>query len=179
MVRVEIAGEEHLSPRYRLSENERELLGALLRRVISELAPQLTGHGGVEVSVNILPEAEMAEINLQYRSEDGPTDVLSFPFWEDSGAFSPPLQAWPELPLGDIVVCAEQVERNAADHGVSFLDEYILIIVHGFLHLIGFDHDTEEKERHMWSLQEGYANELKLLLEKNRSGEPDLDTKGA
>jgi probable rRNA maturation factor len=178
MVRVEISGEELLPSQYRFSEEERELFGTLFCRVVSEFAPQLTRHGDVEVSVNILSETEMAEINSQYRSEGGPTDVLSFPFWEDAGVFSPPMQAWPELPLGDILVCAEQVEKNAADRGVTFGDEYILVIVHGFLHLIGFDHDTKEKEHHMWNLQEKYTKELKLLLEKSRNGKSNPDAKG-
>lgn len=167
MVIVEISGEEHLPEKFRLSGRGTELLGALFGRVVSELIPSLKGHGMLEVSVNILSEEDMAELNQHYRSEEGATDVLSFPLWEGVEGFAPPPRPWPELPLGDILVCGEQVEKNALEHEVAFLEEYLLVIVHGFLHLIGFDHDTEEKERYMWNLQERYRDELKRSLQEN------------
>ena len=113
-----------------------------------------------EISLTCAGEAQMAEINKEYRETEGPTDVLSFAMWEnEEGAFEPPAD-WDSLPLGDIVVCPEAVAKNAAENGKSVESETVLVICHGFLHLIGFDHAEEDERADMWARQERMVKEF-------------------
>ena len=113
-----------------------------------------------EISLTFAGEAQMAEINKEYRETEGPTDVLSFAMWEnEEGAFEPPAD-WESLPLGDIVVCPEAVAKNAAENGKSVESETVLVICHGFLHLIGFDHAEEDERADMWARQERMVKEF-------------------
>ena len=107
----------------------------------------------LEVSLSFRDRASMAELNRDYRGVEGPTDVLSFPLWEEEGRFLPP--PWEDLPLGDLVVCPEEVEplEGSLDRGM------LLVVHHGFLHLLGWDHDTSEKEARMWALQDRFLRE--------------------
>ncbi len=107
----------------------------------------------VEVSIVFLAPEKMSEINSQYRQIDNPTDVLSFPMWENDFCFLPPAD-WEVLPLGDILICPDAVAENAAENKKTFTEELVLVLSHGLLHLIGYDHDSEEKEREMWAEQE-------------------------
>lgn len=105
-------------------------------------------------ALTFLTAAEMQKINMQYRQVDAATDVLSFPIWEnENGLFTPPSD-WQELPLGDILVCPEFVNKNAKDNGKCFEQELALVIFHGLLHLCGYDHDTEERRIEMWKQQD-------------------------
>ena len=93
------------------------------------------------------------ELNARYRGFDEATDVLSFPLWEEDGDFVPP-RDWEELPIGDVVISPEFVRANAAGENIGYNYEMARIVVHGVLHLVGYDHDTEERKRSMWELQE-------------------------
>lgn len=105
---------------------------------------------GVEVSLSFVEPEAMREVNLKYRQVDSSTDVLSFPLWEEDGRFSPPV-GWRWLPLGDLLVCVQDVEPlGEGDRARGVL----LVIHHGFLHLLGFDHGDEEQRREMWLLQD-------------------------
>lgn len=94
-----------------------------------------------EVSLVFTDDASIREINAEWRQQDKPTNVLSFP-------------AFPVMPgqkpgpmLGDIVIARETVEREAVDLGKSFEEHLTHLLVHGFLHLLGYDHmETEEAE---------------------------------
>ncbi len=113
-----------------------------------------------EISLTFAGTQQMAEINKEYREAEGPTDVLSFAMWEsDEGAFDPPSD-WDNLPLGDIIVCPEVVAKNAEENGKSAESEMVLVICHGFLHLIGFDHAEEEERAAMWERQERMVKEF-------------------
>jgi probable rRNA maturation factor len=99
------------------------------------------GRPDVELSLSFVEEAEMAELHERYMHEPGPTDVLSFPQDDD------------DL-LGDVVVCPAEARRNSpADPG----SELRLLVVHGVLHLLGYDHEDEEERRVMWAKQELYS----------------------
>jgi probable rRNA maturation factor len=91
----------------------------------------------------------MASLNEDAMGEAGPTDVLSFPL-EDAVPGSPPKPAsgGPPIHLGDVVVCPSVVRANAAAAGVPFEDELALMVVHGMLHLLAYDHvDDADAER--------------------------------
>ena len=114
----------------------------------------------IEISLTFLDSQKMREINNEYRNVDEPTDVLSFPLWEsEDGLFTPP-DDWEVLPIGDIMVCPEIVKKNAAENGRTHLQETVLVISHGLLHLIGYDHDTEERQVTMWREQDDLVREF-------------------
>ena len=108
----------------------------------------------VEISLVFVTPGEIAEVNEKHRDTEGATDVLSFPMWEDENGNFVPQDDWPVLPLGDIIVCPAEVDKNARDNEKTFEEELVLVIFHGFLHLIGRDHDTEEREKSMWQEQD-------------------------
>jgi probable rRNA maturation factor len=104
-----------------------------------------------EVSVRVVGAAEMQAINSEFRGQDKPTNVLSF----SAGA----IQGLPvdsDMPLGDLVICASIVNQEAEQQGKSKQDHWGHIIVHGSLHLLGFDHEQDEEA----ALMEGMEIEI-------------------
>ncbi len=93
-----------------------------------------------EVSVLFLDDKEIRKLNREYRGVDRPTDVLSFALNE--GDLPDP---YPEA-LGDIVISVESAARQAEEAGCSFENEITRLLVHGALHLLGYDHERSEKE---------------------------------
>ncbi|MDR7090266.1 rRNA maturation RNase YbeY [Cellvibrio fibrivorans] len=98
-----------------------------------------------EVSVYIVDEDESQELNAQYRGRDYPTNVLSFPadIAEEVGV---PL-------LGDLVVCAPVVEREAQEQGKTLQAHWAHMLIHGTLHLVGFDHIDDDEAEAMETLE--------------------------
>jgi len=126
-------------------------------------AGEMEGVPDGEVVVTIVDDARIRELNLQYRGLDKPTDVLSFSMWEtgegeaevnygDADEEGEP--SAPEQPIGDIVISAETARRQSEEYGHSFERELGFLFVHGFLHLIGYDHQNAEDERIMTEKQE-------------------------
>jgi probable rRNA maturation factor len=109
-----------------------------------------------EVSVRLVEEQEMAALNFQYRGKPGPTNVLSFP------AELPPGVQCPLL--GDIVICPDVVDREAREQHKTGAQHWMHMLVHGSLHLLGFDHVEEVDARRMEALESqilqdhGYPN---------------------
>lgn len=102
--------------------------------LVMEEVPELT-----ELSIALVDEDEMTKLNEQYRGVAGPTDVLSFACDEPS----PTLGDEPIL-LGDVIIAPSIAERQAAEFGHSVEHELDVLLVHGVLHLLGYDHETEE-----------------------------------
>ena len=99
----------------------------------------------VEMTVRIVDEAESHELNLTYRGKDRPTNVLSFPFECPDEV---------ELPLlGDLVICRQVVEREAEEHEKPLMAHWAHMIVHGSLHLLGYDHIEDNEAEEMESLE--------------------------
>lgn len=88
--------------------------------------------GSVSLSVRVVDENEIADLNQQYRQKAGPTNVLSFPFEDPPGVESDE--------LGDVIICAPVVHREAAEQGKSETAHWAHMVVHGVLHLCGYDH---------------------------------------
>ncbi len=84
----------------------------------------------------------MRELNRQYRGKDKTTDVLSFPQIKRFERFEQ-LELSP-IPLGDIVINLHQAKRQAKEHGLSFYDEVSWLLIHGLLHLLGYDHEKSK-----------------------------------
>ncbi len=98
------------------------------------------------VTLRIVDEAESADLNARYRGKSGPTNVLSFP----AGDWAAGL-ADETLPLGDVVLCAPVVEREAAEQGKAPAAHWAHIVIHGGLHLAGYDHVTDAEAELMES----------------------------
>lgn len=116
----------------------------------------------VELSVSIVTNEEIKEMNYQFRSRNEPTDVLSFqmdnPFVEikDGDNHSIPLL------LGDIVISIDKVKEQSLRFNHSFERELTFLAIHGFLHLLGYTHDNKETERIMFHKQETILEEFNL-----------------
>ena len=108
-----------------------------------------------EVSVRIVDEAEMRALNRKYRDQDKPTNVLAFPAG-DAG-FALPGEI---LLLGDVVVCAVVVAREADEQGKSLEHHWAHMLVHGTLHLLGHDHVGDEQAEAMEALERRILDEF-------------------
>ncbi len=97
-----------------------------------------------EVSVLLVDDQAMADLNHTYRAEAAPTDVLAFPMQE--GRFS----GLSDTCLGDVVISVETAERQAGD---GLRAELALLLTHGILHLVGYDHGTSRERAQMWKKQ--------------------------
>ena len=103
-----------------------------------------------EVSVRVVDESESRGMNLNYRQKDCSTNVLAFP------TDLPDAAGWPEdtpIPLGDLLICAPVVEREAAEQGKDRAAHWGHMLVHGLLHLLGYDHQTDAEAEIMESLE--------------------------
>ena len=106
----------------------------------------------VEVTIRLVDVQESAELNKRYRLKSGPTNVLSFPF-------EPPPDVHSAL-LGDLVICAPLVRQEAVDQGKQIQAHWAHMVVHGLLHLQGYDHQTAADARQMESLEIKILGEL-------------------
>lgn len=112
-----------------------------------------------DLSVVITTDPDIRQLNLQYRNVDRPTDVLSFESEEvdpESGVRY----------LGDIVISYPRALQQAENAGHSTLNELSLLLVHGILHLSGYDHDTPERKSIMWKLQDQILSHNGIKLNK-------------
>src|SRR5471030_2977048 len=98
-----------------------------------------------EVTVRLVDEAESHELNLTYRGMDKPTNVLSFPFEAPPGM---------EMPLlGDLIICRQVVEKEAKEQEKALSAHWAHMVIHGSLHLLGYDHIVDEEAEEMESIE--------------------------
>jgi probable rRNA maturation factor len=141
--------------------------------VRSALALSSQTTSDAEVSVRVVDESEIQQLNRDFRQQDKSTNVLSFPAGEITG-----LPAGADHHLGDIVVCAPVVAREAAHQGKPLPDHWAHMLVHGTLHLVGYDHESDEQATVMEALE-------KRVLERYGIDDPYIndrytdDTNGA
>jgi probable rRNA maturation factor len=133
-----------------------------IERVINFAAKKQNVEEHSEVSVTFVSNERIQEINREYRDKDNPTDVISFAM-EELGEGEIEL-AGIEMPrvLGDIIISVPKAIEQAEEYGHSFLRELGFLAVHGFLHLLGYDHMTEEEEKEMFTLQKDILDEYGL-----------------
>ncbi|ARB40602.1 MULTISPECIES: rRNA maturation RNase YbeY [Mammaliicoccus] len=115
-----------------------------------------------ELSISFVDEEEIQAINRDYRDKDKVTDVISFSLEEDE----PEIEGL-DMPrvLGDIIICLEVAKEQAESYNHSLSRELGFLALHGFLHLLGYDHMTEEDEKEMFSRQDEILNEFGLTRE--------------
>ncbi len=105
------------------------------------------------ISLHIIGDKKMTELNFQYRGKKKPTDVLSFASQEGDGGVRS--DDW-----GDVFVCLPQVKRQAREYGVPWKKEFYRMSIHGVLHLFGYDHMEEKDAKKMFRLQEKFLSTM-------------------
>jgi probable rRNA maturation factor len=111
----------------------------LLRTTATRILNALDCPDG-ELSILIVDDPQIAELNRQYLHREGPTNVIAFPMRE--GDFP---QITPDL-LGDVVISVDTAEREAVSAGTSLEERFLELLIHGILHLFGYDHETDAAE---------------------------------
>jgi probable rRNA maturation factor len=106
----------------------------------------------VELVIRLVDEAESRQLNHTYRGKESPTNVLSFPFE------APPEVATPLL--GDLVICVPVVAREAREQGKALEYHWAHMVIHGLLHLLGYDHQTDEEAQLMESRERELLRQL-------------------
>lgn len=114
-----------------------------------DTALQLVQVRAVELAIQLVDEEQGRALNHQYRGRDYATNVLSFP----AAPLPPGLPALPWRHLGDLVICAPVVAREAVEQGKQLNAHYAHMSVHGLLHLLGHDHEEEEQAQQMEALE--------------------------
>ncbi|MEI3395892.1 MAG: rRNA maturation RNase YbeY [Clostridia bacterium] len=119
------------------------------------------------ITITFTTPEEIHKINKEYRQVDRPTDVLSFPMFERK-ELEEKIEKQDfehEDVLGDIIISIEKVKEQAIEYGHSFERELSYMIVHGFYHLMGYDHIKEEDKKEMRPKEDKILNELKITRE--------------
>jgi len=111
-----------------------------IKNIIEKIMIHL-GCQNTEVSILLTKDKDIRLLNKEFRTIDQPTDVLSFPQNEDEDPSIPG-----EKILGDIAVSLDTAKIQANDHGLILKEEIILLLIHGILHLLGYDHEVSEQE---------------------------------
>jgi probable rRNA maturation factor len=117
-----------------------------------------------EISLSLVDDNEIKELNRIYRDEDCPTDVLSFPLIDGNQIMD--IIDVEEKLLGDIVISVERAVLQAKEYNHSFEREMVFLFVHSMFHLMGYDHDTEESAKDMRGREEAILVSLNLTGER-------------
>lgn len=127
---------------------------ALAEELLAQAAAKLALPANAELSLTLVRNPEMKELNAKYRGVDRATDVISFAINDEEDLTLPAeLQAELPLDLGDLFISLDKVKEQALFLGHSADREFGFLLVHGFLHLNGYDHETPADEAAMFSLQ--------------------------
>ncbi len=127
------------------------LAGEVIARAVAVTKIKLAR--GAEVSLLLCDDARIREINRAWRGLDKPTNVLSFPA-------APRAMLAKSPAVGDIAIAHETVAREALEEGKTFRDHYMHMVVHGFLHLLGYDHETDAEAEEMEALEVSVLQQL-------------------
>ena len=137
---IEISNESEIS----IDVDRVQALGVSVRNALKL-------HPMVDVGIIFVDEAPMTDLHVKWMDEPGPTDVLSFPM--DELRPGSDLMPSPEGVLGDIVVCPQVAAKQGETAGHEMMNEVLLLVTHGMLHLVGFDHAEPDEEKEMFGLQ--------------------------
>ncbi len=133
------------------NESELEVDLTRVQSLAEHVREALRLHPLVDVGVIFVDEAPMTDLHVRWMDEPGPTDVLSFPMDELRPGSEEMLSA--EGVLGDVVICPQVARRQAEVAGHEEINEILMLLTHGMLHLVGFDHADPEEEKEMFALQ--------------------------
>lgn len=145
------------------NETEYQISNELVLRLAEFALDRLHIHPAAELAIQFVGEEPMSLLHEQWMDEPGPTDVLSFPMDElRPGTDS---EQTPAGLLGDIVVCPSFAEGQAEKAGHPLINELLLLITHGILHLVGYDHAEPDEEREMFGLQKEILEDFLASVE--------------
>ncbi|MCF8075029.1 MAG: rRNA maturation RNase YbeY [Desulfotignum sp.] len=144
-----------------IENRQKAMLSTPVLRKKTELILNALGCNHHEISIVIMDDAQIKDLNHSFRGIDRPTNVLSFPMQE--GEFS---DITPGL-LGDVVISAQTAVREAQEASITLDERMSQLLIHGILHLVGFDHETSEADADTMEIK---SYELLRLVEPN----PDL-----
>ena len=116
-----------------------------------------------EISVTFVDLDEIHELNKQYRGVDKPTDVLSFPQFDDLEEEIPEVC---EICLGDVVICEQKAREQAEEFGHSFERELVYLFTHSVLHLLGYDHMEDDEKKAMRDREEEIMKQIGLMRQE-------------
>lgn len=116
----------------------------------------------IEVAIRLTDDSEIKMLNRDYREKDKATNVLSFPMLDPREIVALADRTGPEVLLGDIILALETCENEARDKGISLSDHATHLVVHGVLHLLGYDHIEEEEANAMEALERAAMANLGL-----------------
>jgi len=133
------------------NESELEVDLTRVQSLAEHVRDALRLHPLVDVGVIFVDEAPMTDLHVRWMDEPGPTDVLSFPMDELRPGSEEMLST--EGVLGDVVICPQVARRQAELAGHEEINEILMLLTHGMLHLVGFDHAEPEEEKEMFALQ--------------------------
>ncbi|WGS64763.1 rRNA maturation RNase YbeY [Marinitoga aeolica] len=119
-----------------------------LKNIAKNVLLKEVGEGNYELNILITDNKNIKYYNEEYRKKEGPTDVLSFEYGLDKDV------------IGDIIISVEKIEEQAPEFGNTFEEEFFYILIHGILHICGYDHIDENEKREMFDLQDKYFKEL-------------------
>lgn len=134
----------------------------LIQRIIRFAGKKEGVEADSEVSISFVDNDEIQEINRNYRQKDEPTDVISFAMQEEGEGEMKILNEDMPLMLGDIIISVDKAKEQAEDYGHALEREFGFLALHGFLHLLGYDHMNDEDEKVMFNRQEEILHEFGL-----------------
>ena len=149
-----------------LANEQGQELDAAPLQTLAELVVREEGFPKeTEVTLLFVDEDEMSSYNRRFLEKDGPTDVLAFPVEDFIPGVAPEHDPFgPPLLIGDVIIAPTYVGRQAEEFGVTFEDEMALMVTHGILHLLGYDHvDDSDAEK-----MEGRERELLAMVGRER-----------
>lgn len=127
-----------------------------VRSLAEHVIGSLRLHPAVDLGIIFVDEEPMTDLHVKWLDEPGPTDVLSFPMDELRPGSDELISD--EGVLGDVVICPQVAIKQAATAGHEPINEMLLLLTHGILHLVGFDHAEPEEEKEMFGLQKELLN---------------------
>ena len=144
------------------NESGVEVDETVLLRLTEHNLAELHVSADADIAILLVDEGAMEALHVQWMDEPGPTDVLSFPMDE----LRPGTEDRPTAPglLGDIVLCPTVTAAQAAENGRTPESEADYLLVHGTLHLLGYDHEARASKTSMWTAQQKALAELDLLM---------------
>lgn len=148
-ISVDLVGSEEL-----IQDESFAVASDVLGRFAQELLPKVEM---CEVSVSLVSDEKIHEMNRKFRGIDKATDVLSFPVHENLREE----EVEGPLNLGDIIISVDTAKDQAQKHSITLMQEILHLYVHGLLHLLGFDHEiSEEEEKRMFKIEEDLVGKI-------------------
>ncbi|MBP9761286.1 MAG: rRNA maturation RNase YbeY [Candidatus Magasanikbacteria bacterium] len=133
-----------------------------VQHVVQSVLHSLRIHG--DVSVHYIGTKKMQTLNYRFRGKNRPTDVLSFAAQEGES-----LPGFSHHDLGDIFICVPYIQAQARSYGISYTEESLRMLIHGVLHILGYDHEKTRDAKVMFALQEKFLSEHVRIQDRSFS----------